>query len=158
MDILSTEVLNQKLPGAIEMQDVSLRYRAGLPLVLKSITLSIPPHCKLGIVGRTGAGKSSLVLALLRLVELEAGTVHIDGVNVANIGLHALRSKISVIPQDPVLFSGTVRSNIDPFKAFSDAQLWDGLRRTRLDARVTSLDDTVEENGANFRYDDRFPR
>lgn len=137
--------------GAIEMHNVSLRYRPGLPLVLKSVTLSIPARCKLGIVGRTGAGKSSMVLALLRLVEIESGTVHIDGVNVANIGLHALRSKVSVIPQDPVLFSGTVRSNIDPFKQFTDSQLWDGLRRTRLDNRVKTLDDVVEENGANFR-------
>lgn len=137
--------------GAIEMNNVSLRYRPRLPLVLKSVTLSIPARSKVGIAGRTGAGKSSMILALLRLVEIESGTVHIDGINVANIGLHALRSKVSVIPQDPVLFSGSVRSNIDPFQRFTDAQLWDGLRRTRLNNRVKTLDDPVEENGANFR-------
>lgn len=103
--------------GAIEIKKVCLKYREGLPLVLTGVDLTIPPRYKIGIVGRTGAGKSSLLSALLRIVELDSGSIHIDGIDISNIGLHALRSKIAVIPQDPVLFSGTIRSNLDPFGA-----------------------------------------
>lgn len=104
---------------------------------------------------RTGAGKSSLLTVILRLVELEKGSVSIDGVDLGTIGLHALRSRVAVIAQDPVLFSGTVRSNLDPFKLFSDQQLWDSLRRTKLASAVTSLEDVVSENGANYSVGQR---
>ncbi|CAL4080430.1 unnamed protein product, partial [Meganyctiphanes norvegica] len=101
--------------GAIEIKDVKLRYRDNLPLVLHGITASIKAGEKIGIIGRTGAGKSSLISTLLRLAELESGIVEIDGVNIITIGLHTLRSAIAVIPQDPVLFQGTVRYYSDHY-------------------------------------------
>ncbi len=141
--------------GAIEMRTVTMRYREGLPLVLKGLTLSIAAREKVGIVGRTGAGKSSLLTALLRLVELEGGSILIDRVDIAHVGLNTLRSVMSVIPQDPVLFSGTVRSNLDPFGKYTDVQIWEGLQRTLLSNSISSLDDKVAENGSNFSVGQR---
>ncbi|KAJ1439399.1 pdr transporter [Ochromonadaceae sp. CCMP2298] len=141
--------------GAIEMRGVAMRYREGLPLVLRGLSLAVAGREKVGIVGRTGAGKSSLLTALLRLVELESGEILIDGVNISTIGLNTLRSVMAVIPQDPVLFSGTVRSNLDPFGRFSDEEVWDGLRRTLLAGAIGSLEDTVTENGSNFSVGQR---
>lgn len=141
--------------GVLEIKNVSMRYRPGLPLVLNNISLNIEAREKIGVVGRTGAGKSSLLTVLLRLVELESGSVWLDGVDLASIGLHALRSRVAVIAQDPMLFSGTIRSNLDPFKAYSDMALWESLRRTTLAKNVTSLDDTVAENGSNFSVGQR---
>eukprot|EP00600_Ochromonadales_sp_CCMP1393_P017669 CAMPEP_0175031920 /NCGR_PEP_ID=MMETSP0005-20121125/21113_1 /TAXON_ID=420556 /ORGANISM="Ochromonas sp., Strain CCMP1393" /LENGTH=1650 /DNA_ID=CAMNT_0016292283 /DNA_START=12 /DNA_END=4964 /DNA_ORIENTATION=+ len=141
--------------GAVEMQSVAMRYREGLPLVLRGLTLSIGGREKVGIVGRTGAGKSSLLTALLRLVELDSGEIRIDGVNIATIGLNTLRSVMAVIPQDPVLFSGTIRSNLDPFHKYSDHEVWEGLHRTLLSDSITSLDDKVTENGSNFSVGQR---
>jgi ATP-binding cassette, subfamily C (CFTR/MRP), member 1 len=96
-----------------------------LPLVLDEVNVTIAAKEKVGIVGRTGAGKSSLVTAILRLVELDGGRVFIDGVDVSAIGLRRLRSCVAVIPQDPVLFSGTIRSNLDPFNLYTDEQCWE---------------------------------
>ena len=141
--------------GAIEMRTVTMRYREGLPLVLKGLTLSIAAREKVGIVGRTGAGKSSLLTALLRLVELESGSILIDRVDIAHVGLNTLRSVMAVIPQDPVLFSGTVRSNLDPFGKYTDVQIWEGLQRTLLSNSISSLDDKVTENGSNFSVGQR---
>ncbi|CAH0491864.1 unnamed protein product [Peronospora farinosa] len=141
--------------GAIEFRNVNLRYRPGLPRVLRNLSLSILPQEKIGIVGRTGAGKSSLVVALMRLVELDSGSIDIDGVDVGTIGLHELRSKISIIPQDPVLFSGTVRSNVDPFDQYTDEQIWTSLRRAHLAHVVTALDGPVDEKGSNFSVGER---
>ncbi|RLN87100.1 hypothetical protein BBJ28_00022786, partial [Nothophytophthora sp. Chile5] len=141
--------------GTIEFRDVNLRYRPGLPRVLRNLSLRIHPQEKIGIVGRTGAGKSSLVVALMRLVELDAGSILIDGLDVSSIGLHELRSKISIIPQDPVLFSGTVRSNVDPFDQYTDEQIWTSLRRAHLAHAVTALDGAVDEKGSNFSVGER---
>jgi len=105
--------------------------------------------------GRTGAGKSSLVTALLRLVEINDGSIIIDGVDISKIGLNTLRSRISIIPQDPILFSGTIRSNLDPFNKFTDTQLWEGLRRCQLVPAISSLDDNVSENGGNYSVGQR---
>ncbi|CAM9655882.1 unnamed protein product, partial [Ectocarpus fasciculatus] len=141
--------------GAIEIKQVYMRYREGMPRVLSGVDLVIPPRHKVGIVGRTGAGKSSLLSALLRIVELESGSISIDGVNVANIGLHTLRSRIAVIPQDPVLFSGSIRSNLDPFGNFTDTQIWESLRRTCLHESVEALTDKVEDGGTNYSVGQR---
>ena len=101
--------------ASVLFDNMELRYREGLELVLKGVSVDIKDGEKVGIVGRTGAGKSSLTLALFRLVELAGGEVDIDGINVATIGLHDLRTQISIIPQEGVLFSGTLRMNLDPF-------------------------------------------
>lgn len=118
--------------GYIEFKDVSLRYRQGLPLVLKNLTLNVYPGEKIGICGRTGAGKSSIMSALYRLVELETGSIHIDGLDISHTPLYDLRSRLSIIPQDPVLFQGTIRKNLDPFNQSTDENLWDALRRSGL--------------------------
>lgn len=118
--------------GEIVISNMALRYRPELPLVLKDVSLTVRPGEKVGIVGRTGAGKSSLLTGLLRLVELEAGSVVIDGVDIAKIGIADLRRKVAVLPQDPLIFSGTLRSNLDPFGEWDDARLNDALRRAYL--------------------------
>ncbi|GMF43781.1 unnamed protein product [Phytophthora fragariaefolia] len=141
--------------GAISFNRVDLRYRPGLPRVLRGLTFSVNPKEKIGIVGRTGAGKSSLIVGLMRLVELDAGSITIDGVDTSKIGLHDLRANIAIIPQDPVLFSGTVRSNLDPFEQFSDDQIWTSIKRASLQKAITSLEDVVDEKGSNFSVGER---
>jgi len=106
--------------GKIEFDQVHLRYREDLDPVLRDITLTIQPKEKIGVVGRTGAGKSSLTNALFRLVEPYKGVIKIDGEDTSRFGLHDVRGNLSIIPQDPVLFSGTFRSNLDPFNSFTD--------------------------------------
>ncbi|KAG5176755.1 hypothetical protein JKP88DRAFT_265312 [Tribonema minus] len=118
--------------GGIEVQDLHVRYREDLPLVLKGITFAVSPGTKLGIVARTGAGKSSLVMALLRLNQVTSGDIKLDGVSLLQLGLSDARRHISWIPQDPHLFSGTLRFNLDPFKRFSDAEIWEALRSVQL--------------------------
>ncbi|KAK3857649.1 hypothetical protein Pcinc_036112 [Petrolisthes cinctipes] len=145
--------------GAIELKDVKLRYRPDLPLVLHGITASIKAGEKIGIVGRTGAGKSSLISTLLRLSELDGGTVEVDGVDVSKLGLHTLRSSISVIPQDPVLFQGTIRYNLDPFNEHSDEAVWESLEQSHLKVAVSKLEhglsSKVEAAGENFSVGER---
>jgi ATP-binding cassette subfamily C (CFTR/MRP) protein 1 len=141
--------------GLVDMQNVHMRYRDGLPLVLRGVTIKINAREKVGIVGRTGAGKSSLLAVFLRLVELESGRVTVDGIDLSSLGLHTVRSHMAVIPQDPVLFSGTVRSNLDPFGRYGDKQLWESLRRTNLSSSISNLDDVVSENGQNFSVGQR---
>lgn len=141
------------MAGYIQFNDVSLRYRPSLPLVLKNLQFGVYPGEKVGICGRTGAGKSSIMTALYRLVELEKGNITIDGVDISQLGLRDLRSKLSIIPQDPVLFQGTIRKNLDPFKQSTDDELWDSLRRSGLisDDMLESVKMTKLENG---NYDD----
>lgn len=145
--------------GQITFQDVEMRYRDGLPLVLKNLCFSILPEETIGIVGRTGSGKSSLGVALFRLAELSRGSIIIDGVNIAHIGLEDLRSKLSVIPQEPVLFIGTVRSNLDPWDQYTDAQIWEALEKTHIKDMVSqlpnSLHSEVTDNGENFSVGER---
>ncbi|KAI8853864.1 P-loop containing nucleoside triphosphate hydrolase protein [Chytridium lagenaria] len=140
--------------GEIEFNSVEMRYRPDLPLVLKGIKFSIKAGEKCGIVGRTGAGKSSILVALLRLVENSSGSVNIDGLDTSTIPLARLRSSVSVIPQDPVLFSGTIRSNLDPFSQYSDDAIWKALEKSDLKQSISEnpegLDTVVTENGENF--------
>ncbi|XP_076457523.1 multidrug resistance-associated protein 1-like isoform X2 [Babylonia areolata] len=125
--------------GDVIFQNYSARYRAGLNLVLKSLTCHIKGGEKVGIVGRTGAGKSSLSQALFRMVEPSCGSIIIDGVDISDIGLHDLRARLTVLPQDPVLFSGSLRFNLDPFDNFTDDHLWNTLEKAQLKDFVTGL-------------------
>ena len=101
-----------------------VRYRPNTPLVLKGISLNIHGGEKIGVVGRTGSGKTTLVQVFFRLVEPSGGRIVIDGVDICTLGLHDLRSRFGIIPQEPVLFEGTVRSNIDPIGKYSDDEIW----------------------------------
>ncbi|KAJ3145661.1 hypothetical protein HK101_002412 [Irineochytrium annulatum] len=165
--------------GALVVENLEMRYASGAPTVLKGISFEIKAGEKVGIVGRTGAGKSSLALALLRIVEPSGGRILIDGVDISTLGLHTLRSRLNIIPQDPVLFAGDVRSNLDPYSEHDDAALWAALESVRVmetmqghdagsgsdvgsvneDAetvsaekggRVLTLDTGVADSGSNF--------
>jgi ABC-type multidrug transport system fused ATPase/permease subunit len=118
--------------GAITFDKVEMRYRPELPLVLKGLDFHVRGGERMGIVGRTGAGKSSIMSALFRLTELSSGQVKIDDIDISTVGLSDLRSRLSIIPQDPTLFRGTIRSNLDPFSEHSDLDLWAALRKADL--------------------------
>ena len=107
------------------MDSFQVRYAPHMPLVLRGITCTFQGGKKTGIVGRTGSGKSTLIQALFRIIEPAAGQITIDGINISSIGLHDLRSKLSIIPQDPTMFEGTVRSNLDPLEEYTDEQIWE---------------------------------
>ena len=144
--------------GRIEFEKVYLQYgESGEPPVLKNLNLTIEPKEKIGIVGRTGAGKSSLIAAIFRLANVQ-GTIRIDGVDTGKLGLHELRKHLSIIPQDPVLFSGTLRTNIDPFGMYPDYLLWRVLDDVELKDSVNEnhgLDSHVAEGGSNFSVGQR---
>ncbi|KAH3867978.1 hypothetical protein DPMN_031114 [Dreissena polymorpha] len=130
--------LNWPETGIIEYDKYATRYRSGLELVLKGISFKINHGEKIGVVGRTGAGKSSLALSLFRIIESAVGDISIDGVRIADLGLHPLRTRITILPQDPVLFSGTLRMNIDPLGTFSDEEIWRAIDYAHLKNFVTS--------------------
>ncbi|PVD27622.1 hypothetical protein C0Q70_12788 [Pomacea canaliculata] len=132
--------------GRLIVTDYSTRYRPGLHLVLRGVTFTIEAGQKVGIVGRTGAGKSSLTFSLFRLIEACNGNIMIDGVNIADIGLHDLRSRITILPQDPVLFSGPLRMNLDPVNQYSDDQIWKALERTHLRGFVEELPEKLNHH------------
>ena len=140
--------------GAIELQNVKMRYSEGLPLVLDDVSLKIDGGSKVGIVGRTGAGKSSFVLAAFRMVELEHGAISIDNVNITDIPARTLRGALGMIPQDAFVWSGTVRENLDVAGARSDDDIWDALEQVSLKQRVIDmegqLDHKIEEKGSNL--------
>lgn len=144
--------------GAIEFKNLSLRYGPDTGYVLKELTFRIEKSEKIGIVGRTGAGKSSIIQALFRLADLE-GKIEIDGIDTQTLGLHDLRNKIAIIPQDPILFSGTMRNNLDPFKEKNDEQLWNALEQVELKEAVSSLpgglDCHMSDGGSNFSMGQR---
>ncbi|KAI9385627.1 hypothetical protein POPTR_011G091200v4 [Populus trichocarpa] len=145
--------------GAIKFEDVVLRYRPELPPVLHGLSFTIFPSDKVGIVGRTGAGKSSMLNALFRIVELERGRILIDDCDISKFGLMDLRKVLGIIPQAPVLFSGTVRFNLDPFSEHNDADLWEALERAHLKDVIRrnslGLDSEVTEAGDNFSVGQR---
>ncbi|XP_068209834.1 multidrug resistance-associated protein 1-like isoform X2 [Palaemon carinicauda] len=145
--------------GCIKFFKYQSRYRPGLELVLKGITCEVKAGEKVGIVGRTGAGKSSLTLGLFRIVEAAGGSIKIDKVNIAGIGLHELREKLTIIPQDPVIFSGTLRMNLDPFSEYSDAEVWNAIQNAHLEdyvkAQASSFYTTIDEGGSNLSVGQR---
>ncbi|XP_044141081.1 multidrug resistance-associated protein 5-like isoform X1 [Bufo gargarizans] len=145
--------------GGITFENVEMRYRDSLPLVLKNISFSIDPREKIGIVGRTGSGKSSLAMTLFRLVEPSGGTISIDNVHIDSIGLVDLRQKLSIIPQEPVLFVGSVRWNLDPLNQYTDEEVWNALEKTYMKQHVQNLHGKlhtlVTENGGNFSVGER---
>ncbi|XP_045427222.1 multidrug resistance-associated protein 1 isoform X1 [Pipistrellus kuhlii] len=145
--------------GRVEFRDYSLRYREDLDMVLKHINITIEGGEKVGIVGRTGAGKSSLTLGLFRIKECSEGEIIIDDVNIAKIGLHDLRFKITIIPQDPILFSGSLRMNLDPFSQYSDEEVWTSLELAHLKTFVSALPDKLNhectEGGENLSVGQR---
>jgi ABC-type multidrug transport system fused ATPase/permease subunit len=152
--------------GGVAFVDARLQYRPGLPDVLSGLSFEVPPGTSVGICGRTGAGKSSLMVALFRMAELQGGRIEIDGVDIASVPLELLRASLSVIPQDPVLFSGTVRSNLahegsltkegDPIP---DGQLREALASARLletvDASPLGLDMEISEGGKSLSVGQR---
>ncbi|KAK9779422.1 putative Metal resistance protein YCF1 [Seiridium cardinale] len=145
--------------GALQFHNYSARYRAGLDLVLKNINLDIKSHEKIGVVGRTGAGKSSLTLALFRLIEPDTGNISIDDLNTSTIGLLDLRRRLAIIPQDAALFEGTVRDNLDPGHVRDDTELWSVLDHARLKEHVASMEGGLEakinEGGSNLSQGQR---
>ena len=136
--------------GEIKMNEVMFQYAPDYPMVLKGLSFTVKKSEKVGIVGRTGAGKSSLISVLYRLAE-PYGQITIDGVDTKTIGLHDLRKKMSIIPQDPVLFSGTMRYNLDPFDEYSDAELWGVLEQVQLKTAVEGAGGPVEWRGVGGR-------
>ena len=145
--------------GVMEFEDYGLRYREDTPLVVQNISVRVDGGQKIGIVGRTGAGKSTLTVALFRLVEAALGKIKIDGKDISKIGLHDLREKLTIIPQDPVLFSGTLRMNLDPLNNSSDGDLWATLEKAHLATFVASIDEGLEhpvaEGGENLSVGQR---
>ncbi|XP_039980041.1 multidrug resistance-associated protein 1 isoform X3 [Xiphias gladius] len=145
--------------GCIDIRGFGLRYRHDLDLAIRNITISINGGEKVGIVGRTGAGKSSLTLGLFRIIEGAEGHIFIDGVDIAELGLHELRSRITIIPQDPVLFSGSLRMNLDPFDKYSDEEIWRALEFSHLKNFVSGLPDKLShecsEGGENLSVGQR---
>ena len=146
--------------GAIDFKDVTVSYREGLPPVLQNLSLAIKGGEKVGIVGRTGSGKSSLMLCLFRLLgKLTEGVITIDGVDISKISLDSLRNKLAIIPQDPVMFAGTVRYNLDPVGTHTDAEMWRALERSHIARSIRSLPGqlsaNVAENGSNLSIGER---
>lgn len=125
--------------GKLTFERVTAVYRRGLPPVLRDLSFAVLAGASCGVVGRTGSGKSSLLLALFRLIPITRGAVRIDGVDAASIALDALRRQIAIIPQDPVLFSGSLRGNLDPWRRFDDARLWEALRAVQLEGPLRAL-------------------
>lgn len=145
--------------GRIDFDHLILSYRKNTPPVLKDVSFTINPMEKIGIVGRTGSGKSTLLVGLLRIVEASGGAILIDGVDISKLGLKDLRTKVGIIPQEPVLFVGTIRSNLDPFGQYEDNAIWRALDAVHLGDKVKKmplkLDSPVIEHGKNFSLGQR---
>ena len=143
--------------GQIEFDNVSLRYRPGLPLSLDGLSFTLKSGQRCGVVGRTGAGKSTLAAALFRLVEIESGKIVLDGVDLSKVSLSNVRGRhMTMIPQEPVLFPGTVKECLDPFGDYSDEQVMEALDSVRGASRgLRDINGTVDEGGRNFSVGER---
>lgn len=145
--------------GKIELLDLQVRYKESLPIVLHGVTCVFPGGKKIGIVGRTGSGKSTLIQALFRMIEPAHGKIIIDDIDISTIGLHDLRSRLGIIPQDPALFEGTIRGNLDPLEEHSDYEIWQALDKCQLGEVIRQkeqkLDSPVLENGENWSVGQR---
>ncbi|CAL5017928.1 unnamed protein product [Urochloa decumbens] len=145
--------------GRVEFRDLKIRYRQDAPFVLHGITCTFEGGDKIGIVGRTGSGKTTLTNALFRLVEPAEGKILVDSIDITTIGLYDLRSRLGVIPQDPVLFQGTIRYNLDPIGKFSDEEVWEVIQKCQLldsvQEKVQGLDSLVFEDGSNWSMGQR---
>eukprot|EP00253_Pinus_taeda_P012923 PITA_12923 len=145
--------------GKVELQDLKIRYRANIPLVLRGITCTFEGGQKIGIVGQIGSGKTTLISAIFRLVEPAGGRILIDGLDTTSIGLHDLRSCLGIIPQEPTLFRGTVRFNLDPLSEHSDLTIWEVLNKCQLGdivrGKVDGLDAPVGDDGENWSVGQR---
>ncbi|KAI4312632.1 hypothetical protein MLD38_037434 [Melastoma candidum] len=151
--------INWPSTGTIAFRNLQIRYAEHLPSVLNNITCTFPGRKKIGVVGRTGSGKSTLIQAIFRIVEPREGSIEIDDVDICKIGLHDLRSRLSIIPQDPTMFEGTVRGNLDPLEQYPDTEIWEALDKCQLGdvvrAKEEKLDYTVVENGENWSVGQR---
>ncbi|KAJ1685309.1 hypothetical protein LUZ63_016699 [Rhynchospora breviuscula] len=147
------------IEGEIALENLQVRYAPQLPFVLRGLSCTFPGAMKTGIVGRTGSGKSTLIQALFRIVDPTIGRILIDNVDICTIGLHDLRSRLSIIPQEPTMFEGTIRNNLDPLEEYSDAQIWEALDCCQLGDEVRNkelkLDSPVTENGENWSMGQR---
>uniref|UniRef100_A0A1J3HWA7 ABC-type xenobiotic transporter n=6 Tax=Noccaea caerulescens TaxID=107243 RepID=A0A1J3HWA7_NOCCA len=145
--------------GTIYLQDLKIRYRPNAPLVLKGISCTFREGTRVGVVGRTGSGKSTLISALFRLVEPASGCILIDGIDISKIGLKDLRMKLSIIPQEPTLFRGCIRTNLDPLGVYSDDEIWKALEKCQLKATISNLpnklDSSVSDEGENWSVGQR---
>lgn len=145
---------NWPTKGEVKYEDVYLSYNNSDEYVLKNINFSAYPQEKIGIVGRTGAGKSSIIATLFRLYDVK-GSITIDGVDIKTLSLNFLRKQIAIIPQDPVLFTGNIRENIDPEGIYSDDEIWNAIKTANLKDLVPSLNYEITENGSNFSVGQR---
>lgn len=145
--------------GTVEINRLQVRYNAHSPLVLHGVSCTFNGGERVGIVGRTGSGKSTLIQALFRAVEPVGGSIVIDDLDISTIGLHDLRSSLSIIPQDPTLFEGNMRINLDPLGKYSDAEIWEALDKCQLGniirAKEQKLETSVSENGENWSVGQR---
>lgn len=143
-----SEIQNWPSKGAVKYEKVFLSYNNS-ETVLRDLNFEVKPKQKIGVVGRTGAGKSSIISTLFRLYDVD-GNIFIDDVNTKNLSLSFLRKRIAIIPQDPILFSGTIRTNLDPFNEFSDEDLWKAISMVGLKPLVESLENKVNNTASNF--------
>ncbi|ORX56503.1 P-loop containing nucleoside triphosphate hydrolase protein [Piromyces finnis] len=145
--------------GKIDFRNVVVRYYQYSIAVLKNITFSIRAHETVGVVGKSESGKTTLMMSLLRMVEASEGSIYIDGLNIRDMGLHDIRSRIAIIPQEPVLFAGTIRSNLDPFERLSDNEIWQALSDVHIAESIEEmplkLETQIIENGRNFTLSQR---
>ncbi len=155
----ATALQDWPVDGSINFMGVCARYAQGLPDVLKNFSLNIPSGHKVGFIGRTGSGKSTCLQVLFRIIPLSAGKITIGGTDISKVPLHALRRSIAIIPQDPILFTGTIRSNLDRYAEHSDVEIWEALRRVNMAEIVKGLANeltfNVQENGTNFSQGQR---